>query len=368
MGKIKVLEVVGSLRMGGLETVAINFFRYSDKSKYEFYFLTYQKGNEKEFFEDEVKKLGGKIIKIDSPKKGMFKFIKSVKKIIKNENYKIVHSHTFYNSGIIMYIASKLNVPIRITHIHTNNSMKNQKFIKVMYNFIMKNLIKKYSTKVCACSKEAGILTCGKKYFKEYGIVVNNCIDIDKYKFSSENRKNIRNNLKINENEIVIGNIGRIEKVKNQIFLLNILKKLNDTKFKLVIAGDGTLKKFLEDKAKEYGIINNVIFLGNISNVSEVLSAFDIFALPSEHEGFGLVLLEAQANGLKCLASKENIPDSVKILDNFKFISLIDMTQWIYEIKNKTNLKRNEKATEILKEQGYDIKDFSNYIKNLYKI
>ena len=77
--------------MGGLETVAMNFFRYADKNKYEFYFLTYQKGKDEEYFEDEVKKLGGHIIKIEPPKKNIRQFLDNIKNIMSEQNYKIVH-------------------------------------------------------------------------------------------------------------------------------------------------------------------------------------------------------------------------------------------------------------------------------------
>lgn len=364
MEKIKVLEVVGSLRMGGLETVAMNFFRYADKNKYEFTFLTYQK--EKEYFEDEVRGMGGKIIKIDPPKKGIVNFIKNVKKIIGKDNYKIVHSHTFYNSGIIMYIAYKYKIPVRISHIHNDHSMKKISLNKKIYNYMMSFFIKKYSTKICACSQKAGISVCGDEFFEKYGIIINNCIDIDKYKFNMTNREKIRKSLSIKNDEIVIGNIGRLEKAKNQKFLIDIVKDIQNEKIKLVIGGEGTLRKELEDLTSKYKIIDKVIFLGNISNVEEVLSAFDIFALPSEHEGFGIVLLEAQANGLKCLASKYRVPESVKILESFEFIELEDKKKWIKEILNKEEMKRDKNAVEILRESKYDIKDFTDYIKELY--
>lgn len=368
MEKIKILEVVGSLRMGGLETVAMNFFRYADKEKYEFYFLTYQKGKEEEYFEGEVKRLGGHIIKIDAPKKGIRKFLKNIKNVMSEQNYKIVHSHTFYNSGIIVYIAKKIKIPIRIAHIHNDHTLEKKGFAKKVYNFIMKILIKKCATKVCACSKEAGNSVCGKEFFEKHGMIVNNCIDIDKYKFNLENREKIRKELNISDDEIVIGNIGRLEKAKNQIFLLEIMKEIRDKKVKLIIGGEGSLRKVLENKINEYNIQNKVSLLGNISNVNEILSSFDIFAFPSLHEGFGIVLLEAQANGLKCIANKKGIPNSIKILNNCEFIDLSEKDKWISSILNKDNIKRNEHAIEILKKCKYDVQDFYDYIKQLYRV
>ena len=367
MKKIKVLQIVGSLRSGGLETVAMNFIRYADKEKYEIHFLTFQ--DEKEYYDDEVIRLNGKIIKISSPQNGICKFIKSLNKILReNGPYDVVHSHTFYNSGITLLIAKFNKVPIRIAHIHTKKEKRKIKNTKKIYNLIMRILINLCSNKKCACSFEAGCAAFGKKIFKAKGLVIKNCIDIDKYKFNIDFRKEKREELNILNDDILIGNIGRLEDVKNQKFLIEMIKKIKSSKYKLAIVGEGTLYNELSKMIEEEKLNKRVFLLGNRKDVNELLSSFDVFVLPSKYEGFSIALLEAQANGLQCFASKGRVPQEVKILENFMFVNLDKGTEiWKESIIEKTNCKRIENATNILKSENYDISNFKNYISILYE-
>ncbi len=366
MKKIKILQVVGALRTGGLETVAMNFFRYADREKYEFHFLSYQE--EKGEYEDEIIKLGGKIIKIPAPKKGIKSFVKNVKKVMReNGPYQIVHSHTFYNSGIILWIAAKMKIPVRVAHMHNNHSVYKIKMYKKAYNFIMKMMLNKYSTKKCACSFEAGISTYGKRSFEKKGIIIKNCIDVTKYAFNQENREKIRKEFDIEEGDIVIGNVGRLAEAKNQKFLIEIVSKIEEKNIKLMIVGDGPLKQELIKNIEEHRIQDRVILAGNRDNVNEILSAFDLFLLPSRNEGFGIVLLEAQANGLRCIASSKRVPQSVKVLDNFDYVDLKEnINIWIEKIKDNEKMARVRGADKILIENGFDIRNFNVYINELY--
>ena len=113
-----ILQVTGSLRVGGLEAVAMNCVRYSDKERYHFDFLVY--GDTIETYEQEAINLGCNVYHISSPQKGYLNFYKNVKKIMEsNGPYDVVHAHTFFNSGIIMRAAYKAKVPVRIAHSHS---------------------------------------------------------------------------------------------------------------------------------------------------------------------------------------------------------------------------------------------------------
>ena len=88
--------------------------------------------------------------------------------------------------------------------------------------------------------------------------------------------------------------------------------------------GKGEEKRALEEKAQRLNISSHVIFLGMKKNIKAWYSAFDVFVFPSHFEGLGIVLLEAQANGVPILATKGTIPTDVKVNDNLEFISLSD--------------------------------------------
>lgn len=97
------------------------------------------------------------------------------------------------------------------------------------------------------------------------------------------------------DNELVLGNIGRLVPQKNQRFLIDVaaVLKSKNVPFKLLIAGEGSLKTELEDYAKEEGVLNEIFFTGFMENVKDLLMSCDVFLLPSLWEGFGYVLAEA---------------------------------------------------------------------------
>lgn len=97
--------------------------------------------------------------------------------------------------------------------------------------------------------------------------------------------------------KFILGTAGRLEKVKNHKFLIEAAKRLKErgAKFKLLIAGDGSLKNELTAYAKSMGVENEIEFLGFIDDIASFMAAIDVFVLSSFSEGFGYVLIEAMA-------------------------------------------------------------------------
>ena len=104
--KIKVLQVIGSLHIGGAENVAVNIYRYINRDKYEFHYLVYTEDEGE--YEREIIELGGRVLHIKGPQINRLEFERRIKKIIdKNGPYDIVHSHMMLHNGTIMTIAKK---------------------------------------------------------------------------------------------------------------------------------------------------------------------------------------------------------------------------------------------------------------------
>ena len=123
------------------------------------------------------------------------------------------------------------------------------------------------------------------------------------------------NNIK--SKEIVIGTISRLVPQKDLGTLIRafeIFQKKNPDAF-LVIVGEGALKDQLSALVKKLGIESNVIWYGRTANVNSILREFDLFALTSLYEGFGLVLLEAMANGVPVVAARNSAIPEVLGLD-----------------------------------------------------
>lgn len=133
-----------------------------------------------------------------------------------------------------------------------------------------------------------------KSFSKEKSFVVYNGIDTEKFHFNSVLREAIREKLAISEHEILILAVGRLTPAKDYPNLLNAFRLLPDY-YKLVIIGEGEVRKTLEHSIMEYGLASRVTLLGSISNVQDYYSACDLFVLSSAWEGFGLVVAEAMA-------------------------------------------------------------------------
>lgn len=354
---IRVLHVVTHLGRGGLETMIMNYYRKMDLSKIQFDFLV--QGDKIYGYEGEIEKLGGKIYRI-KPINHFFpyEFEKNLYKFFKeHKEYQIVHSHINSFSKYVLKAAKKVGIKNRIAHSHIALTNKG---ISDLYKNITKIGINKYTTKRFACSKEAGKWLYGNGEFE----VLPNAIEIENFYYNEKLREEYRKKYGV-EDKFVLCNIGRFTEQKNHIFLFEILKEINKKKDAvLILIGDGNLKDEYQRKLRELEIEDKVIFTGVVNNVHEVLNAADTFVFPSKFEGLGIVLIEAQANGLKCYAS-DNIPKEVNITESVKFISLNNNAEeWANEILNG----KFERTVNIekIKASGYDINESAKKLQKYY--
>ena len=359
MNKIKILHIIGGMNRCGAETFLMNVFRNIDRNRFIFYFLCY--GDKKYDYEEEIETLGGKILRIGTPKRtGVKKFYKDLRNIIKKYDIDVVHAHTYFNSAIPLLVAKKEKVKIRIVHAHSTMSEYKSNILKKIYNFISKIIINNNANQFIACSEEAG----NSLFFKDKNIkIIENGIDLKKFIFDEEKRKEIRENLKLSNSDLVIGHVGRFEELKNHKFLIEIFKAILNKNIdsKLLLVGNGSQYNFIKNMCEEMQITNRVIFLGNIPNVNEIMNVFDAFVFPSLFEGLGIVLIEAQANGIQCFASTE-VPKEADISNKIKYIELSKTPDfWANEILN-TNLRRYQIDFQNCR---YDI---NNTVKEIVKI
>jgi len=134
--------------------------------------------------------------------------------------------------------------------------------------------------------------------------VITNGVDLKTFSFSNTARKEIRNELKLTQEDILIGFVGRLEKEKGVDILINAFFQLsNIANLKLLIIGDGSLFNNYKHKVDQIGIDKCVIFAGGKKNLSEWLSALDIFIQPSRAEGLSLATIEALSVGLPIIAT-----------------------------------------------------------------
>lgn len=370
----KVLHIVGGMNKGGTETMLMNIYRKIDRKKIQFDFV--YTTDKETYYDKEILKLGGNIIRINSTSKfGINKSIKEIRRVIlDNGPYKVVHAHTLFNSGISMVASKKNNIDIRITHAHTTADNENG-LIRKAYIYIMRKFILNNSTKLLACSDLAGAYLFGDNTIKssKYTLFPNlisyeniiNINDIDVYKFKEVNN--------LNNDDIIIGHIGTFKESKNQKFLLNIVHHLKKTNknVKLLLVGDGSMREELENIIKKLDMKENVVFMGIRDDIDVILNSIDVFVFPSIFEGLGLVLLEAQAAGLPCVVSEAIQPEADLELGLFNKLNLSDGVEaWsdkIIEVAGKKETNK-QKILKAFDDHGYSSQKCISKLLSIYEI
>jgi len=196
------------------------------------------------------------------------------------------------------------------------------------------------------------------------GIILKNGVDLDKFKYNEDYKKEIRDKYNISYDSFVIGNVGRFSHQKNHKFILDIFNNYNDDNKVLLLVGEGELENKTKKYAKKLGILDKVIFAGTTDEAYKYYSAFDVFVLPSIYEGLPVVAVEAQATGLPTLIS-DNVTKEAKLIDYTTYLSITDPTSWVKELtKAKENKRINYNKT--IKEKGFDIIDSSIKLLNFY--
>ena len=215
-----VAQVMGKWIGGGVESVIMNYYRNIDRSKIQFDFICDSDSTDIPY--DEINELGGKVILVP-PYQRLFKYVNELKKIFKKNKYKIVHSNINTLSVFPLYAAKQANIPIRIAHSHSTTNKKETK--KNLIKQILRPFSKLYANNYICCSELSGRWLFGnKEYDKGNVFLLKNAIDLDKFKYDREIRKLKRKELRIEDNTIVIGHIGRFVEQKNHSFLIDIFK------------------------------------------------------------------------------------------------------------------------------------------------
>lgn len=352
MEKIKILHIVGTMQMGGQETFIMNIFRNINRDKYEFGFVVHS--DKIGDYEDEIERLGGKIYRITPISKNPIKHMLELRKVIKDNNYKVMHRHANLSIVFVDLLVGKMcKMKKIIIHSHSNTSAK----LKIIHK-ILRPFLNLFATDKLACSQKAGEWLYGKKKFE----IIPNAIDIEKFRYNDEKRKEIREKENATD-KIIIGHVGRFDKIKNHKYLIeifgNLAKKVENAELWLI--GNGEEKDNIEKLCSKRGLIDKVKFFGTINNTYDYYQGMDLFVFPSIKEGLGIAIIEAQTSGLKCIIS-DTIPKEAIVSNNVKTLSITE----------DANIWTDYIETEIEKLDMYsrkiDIKLFEKYkIENLVK-
>lgn len=349
---IRVLQVLEGLYAGGMESMLMNYFRNFNTKEIVYDFLIF---SPRAHFDNEVEELGGKIFRLTPRRKNPLKNYYELWRFFKNHTeYQIVQIHqgvTYFAPHIFCKLAGVKHV---ISHTHGMNPtwVKRQgPFFELVTQKMIKNLANNY----IACSNDAArqIFPRSISETNSY-ILMSNAISIKQFHFDEDLRGKKRRELGV-ENMHVIGHVGNFTYPKNHPFIIKVFKKITeiDSSAILLLAGDGVDKNNIIAMVKDLCLQDKVKFLGNRSDIHELLQAFDQFFFPSHYEGLPVSLIEAQATGLHCVVS-DTITREVEVTPNIKYISLNDNLQlWVSSLCH-FDYNRKDESTCITK-AGYNI-------------
>ena len=361
-GSIRVLHVVGSLGTGGIQSYLIELYRHIDRSQVQFDFVVHIKAAKS--YVPEVESLGGIVYYIDNDVfecKNWGKYLLFWKRFYKEHpEYKIVHGHLRSTAAVYLWEARKHGC-FTIAHSHaTTNGYGTTAWIKDILQFPVR-----YFADYCiGCSQEANEWMFGKKRANSKTCaVLRNGIEVEKYAFRKEVRASLRSELGYLDTDLVIGNVGRLVAQKNQELLINALSLLGD-QYKLLLVGDGPLRQKLQEQISNCSLQSRVKMLGSRDDVDKLLSAIDIFALPSRNEGLGIAAIEAQAAGLPTLLSN-SVPKDAYVTRSAVCVQEETAGEWAEAIKQITVNERTS-ASELITDAGYSICDAAEKLQSLY--
>ena len=361
---LHVLHVFGKLNRGGAESRVMDLYRNMDRTKVQFDFM--QHTTRVCDFQPEIEQLGGKVYHVPPFRFwNYFFYCKAWKEFIKKHpEIRIVHGHMTSTASIYLPIAHKKGV---FTIAHSRNAGVDKGIKGKLTKFLRRNL-KEKCDRCFACSKLAGEAVFGKEAMEQGNVtIIPNAIDAARFTFDPEVRKQKREELHIQPQEFLIGEVGRFDPQKNQKYAVEILAECRKKNFpaKLILIGEGPLMENVRQQVEELRLQEYVIFTGLQKNVVPFYQAMDFFLLPSFYEGLPGVAVEAQASGLRGILS-DAITTETAMTSLMEFRSVQEPARvWADRIMACGHYERQNMLKQ-MQETGFDVKNLANRLQDFY--
>ena len=373
MKKIKVLVLTGTMHVGGIENQLMHLLRNADKDKFQIDFTSTMPDA---YYRQEIEELGGRFILIPHMShRNPMPYCKALYRIMKDGGYDIVHSHELFHSGIVLAIAKLAGVPGRFVHAHNwqdgDGTGKKRSVVRTVYNAVMQKMILACSTHQLACSTLAGEFLYGKPCTQKdsYRLVFNSVdtrkfLDLYDQQESGEFCDGWHNVLQV----------GRVTRVKNQLFLTQIADELKrrGTKIRILCAGNGDADyvELVNKEIADKDLQDHIRMLGVRNDIDVLMRKADAFVLPSQYEGMPLVMIEAQASGLPCVTADTFSHEVDFEIGKVQWLSLEEnAAAWADAIEQAIASGRASKAdvVRVVNEKRFDSRMFAQTLCELYE-
>lgn len=373
MNPIRVLIIAGAMDVGGIENQLMHLLRNAEKDVFQIDFTTTM---DHPFYEDEIKALGGKCIRIPETEGWHFlRQCKALYRVMKDGRYDIVHSHELFHSGMVLLTAKLAGVKHRFVHAHNwsdDDGTGRRSMIRRIYNAVMRRWILRYGTDFCACSTLAGRFLYGEKKTHEpdYHLIFNS---VDTGKFI-DNYDKVESGEFCDDGWTNVIQIGRFSPIKNQLFTAEIARELKRRGKKICIlcAGNngGEYERQVRETIERYGIGQHMLLLGVRKDVDVLARKSAAFLLPSLYEGMPLVMIEAQAAGLPCVTADTY---SREVDFGIGYVAWLQLEQsaseWADAVEKAVGMGRADKKVVVnaVEKYGFDSRVFAERLCKLYE-
>lgn len=360
----RVLHIVGRMDRAGAETMIMNLYREIDRTKFQFDFVYFT--DERCDYDDEIEAMGGRIVRINSSS-SIGRFF-ALLNILRKGDWRIVHAHTLFSSGLHLLAAKLAKVPMRVAHSHSTSDANTSSTVGRAYQKCMRWLMSWVPTDYVACGKAAAeYLFPGRTDVQ----LIPNAIDIDQ--FASANGSKVRAELGFHNEKIVILQVGRFMPVKNHIYSVKIAAALREAgvDFQMLFVGTGPEQKTIEAAVCIEGLEEYVQLLGLRTDIPELMAAADVMLMPSLYEGFPVVLVESQAAGLPSVIAN-TISSEVDL--GVGLVNFVDLDasaeDWVIKIQFAAQglIVPVKSRLDALEKHGFSVKSGVEKLMLVYKI
>ena len=361
---IRILFIASALNRAGTETFMMNVFRYLPRDTYQVDFLIFTQ--EQTDYTKEVEAAGSHVWRLVSRKENPWAYICQLSAFFRahaSEYHAIHWCGNSLSSMMPIYWAWRYRIPVRIVHAHNSSAAG-------LHNRLLHRFFRRFvaciSTHHLACSSAAAKWFFGAD---PHAMIIRNGVDVNRYSYNAQTRKSVREHLGISPTTLVLGHIGRFCPEKNHTFLLDIFAQVLALQpdALLLLAGKGELEPAVQAKAKQLGIASNVRFLGERTDIADLLQSMDAFVLPSTFEGQPFVLIEAQAAGLPCFVS-DVVNRDIAITPNVSFLSLDqEPSVWAQHITAYCRTYQRTDTTDLMEQAGYSVRKSMQQLTAIYQ-
>lgn len=365
MKKIRVLHIVQSMETGGLENGIVNLVNHSNNNDFVVDILCLRERGE---LADRITNTTSQVFFDGNKQHSKFIAIKKVFLHCKEHHYDIIHSHG-YATMLAAYVGGSLAKCTNIINGEHGTLYHSSKKDILIQRFLFNRM--KFNLSVSQVLKETicGIYSVSESKFKT---IING---VDTIKFNSQDiLLDLKNELQLSSEQMIIGSIGRLVEVKNYPSLIKamsiVIKEIPNTR--LLIAGEGPERKTLESLISKLKLNDNVVLLGRRDDVSDLMKLYDIFVLPSYSEGLSNTLLESMASGTPVVASNVGGNSEIVAEGLSGYLYPSDDSQALAEILIeliKDQAKRNKLGLNARRhiEDNFSIASMVNNYESAYK-